>query len=442
VSEPKADEAEALAKVKSALRLVSVSLPHLAGLARLVRISIDPRIGSAGIFASGRLVVSPEFLGQLDLGESAFVMAHELLHLALRTHERGTGSDRLLVNYAHDYIINDILTTELGRPIPAGGLEMPGAREMSLEKLMEKLKSDPELRRARFWGLALGHGPGRPTVSEIGRVLQDALRKAGHDVPEAPPVIPGRGDAQGDVLDTGVEREWFPDADPIEEQRRRRQVRREAVRSASLGTLIGELNRAERDRQPGQGSGGAEQMVDAVRDCYVPPWESALQRWLDAVSPGPRTYARPSRRGADRTDLVLPGRRRDGWTLHVVLDTSGSMSADIPRCLGAIALYGESVGIEEVHVLQCDVTVTRDEFVPLAELARYTVAGYGGSDMSPAMRRLADDLEVEAVVVLTDGCIEYPPPPLPYEVLWVLPPGENPERFRPGYGKVLALSAI
>src|SRR5262249_9419247 len=152
------------------------------------------RIGTAGIFASGRLVVSPEFLGRLDMGDTAFVMAHELLHLALRTHERGTGSDRLLVNYAHDYIINDILTTEPGRPIPAGGLEMPGACEMSMEKLLEKLKGDPSLRHGRFWSLAIGSGPSRTTVSEIGRVLQDALRKAGKPAPEPQPApSPSRG---------------------------------------------------------------------------------------------------------------------------------------------------------------------------------------------------------------------------------------------------------
>ena len=33
---------------------------------------------------------------------------------------------------------------------------------------------------------------------------------------------------------------------------------------------------------------------------------------MDAVAPGERTYARPSRRSGDRSDVVLPGRRREG----------------------------------------------------------------------------------------------------------------------------------
>jgi hypothetical protein len=342
-----------------------------------------------------------------------------------------------------------MLAHELGRPVPAGGLEMEGARLLSLEKLVARVQSDAALRPRRFWAVAGGlpgrRGEGEAGLSEIGRALQDALRKAGLQPQQPEPAEPapdrrGKGADGGDVLDVTLEREWFPDADPAEERSRRQQVRREAMRAASLGALIDVLNRSERQR--GTESGNTEALVDAVRDCYVPPWEAALQRWLDAVAPGPRTYARPSRRGADRTDVVLAGRRREGWTLHVVLDTSGSMTADVPRCLGAIATYGESVGIEDVHLLQCDVEVTRDEWVGLSDLARYTVAGFGGSDMSPAMLRLAEDPEVEAVVVLTDGCIVYPPPPLPYDVLWVLPPGSNPAYFNPGYGQILVLGHL
>jgi predicted metal-dependent peptidase len=67
---------------------------------------------------------------------------------------------------------------------------------------------------------------------------------------------------------------------------------------------------------------------------YRPPWQIALHRWMDAVTPGERTYTRASRRGADRTDVVLPGRLRAGWSLSIVLDTSGSMSSHLARALG------------------------------------------------------------------------------------------------------------
>jgi hypothetical protein len=41
-----------------------------------------------GVFASGRLVVNPDFAARLNDRELVFVLAHEMLHLALRTHDR------------------------------------------------------------------------------------------------------------------------------------------------------------------------------------------------------------------------------------------------------------------------------------------------------------------------------------------------------------------
>jgi predicted metal-dependent peptidase len=176
--------------------------------------------------------------------------------------------------------------------------------------------------------------------------------------------------------------------------------------------------------------------MDAIATAYQPPWQLALQHWLDAVSPGPRSFARPSRRGADREDgVILPGRKREGWALHVVLDTSGSMVNTLPKILGLLASFCEGAGVNQVHILQCDVGVTADEWLDPGELASYKITGFGGSDMSPAMDELADDPEVNAVLVLTDGYISYPAEEPPYAVLWGLVDGYS--GFRPTYGTVV-----
>src|SRR5262245_32537016 len=118
-----------LTRIMRALRMVTVPLPHLAGLAAAVRVNLDDRVPTMGVFASGRLVANTAFTARLSNDDLAFVLAHELLHLALRTHDRARGSGRLEFNYAHDYIINDMLRHALGvTTIPAGGLDMPGAR--------------------------------------------------------------------------------------------------------------------------------------------------------------------------------------------------------------------------------------------------------------------------------------------------------------------------
>ena len=127
------------------LRLVTAPLPHLAGLAAAVRVSIDERVPTMGVFASGRMVANPAFVARLKDNELIFVLAHELLHLALRTHDRAKGSGRLEFNYAHDYIINDILRVALGfTGIPAGGLDMPGAREKSAEQIVLDMRRNAD----------------------------------------------------------------------------------------------------------------------------------------------------------------------------------------------------------------------------------------------------------------------------------------------------------
>jgi predicted metal-dependent peptidase len=191
-------------------------------------------------------------------------------------------------------------------------------------------------------------------------------------------------------------------------------------------------------RARGTDAGGTRQVVDALRGIYATPWQMALQTWLEGVVPGERTFARPSRRGADRSDIVLPGRRRHAWMLNVVLDTSGSMSEEIPRALGAIADFCDAAAVDDIRLVQCDTEITADEVLTPAALAGYEVGGYGGSDLTPAMLALADDPRVTAAIVITDGDIAYPAEPMPYAVLWVLPPHGQPG-FQPPYGRVVTM---
>ena len=54
--------------------------------------------------------------------------------------------------------------------------------------------------------------------------------------------------------------------------------------------------------------------------------------------------------------------------------------------------------------------------------------------MSPGLRRLAEDPEVEAALVLTDGYVDYPPEEMPYRVLWVLIGDDVSPSYEPPYG--------
>jgi predicted metal-dependent peptidase len=405
-----------LQRVVRGLRLLTVSLPYLSGLAAAVRVALDDRVPTMGVFASGRLVVNPAFAETLDDDQLIFVLAHELLHLALRTHDRARGSRALEFNYAHDYIINDILRTELGTPIPAGGLDMPGARSRSAEEIVLQMRreaADTPSKTAVF--------NGRDTT--IGRLFGPggSSRVDGGDQGEA-----------GDALGEQHEKELFPD-DVADQAEAAAAIKEVASAGLALARAVGAL-RGLRGDDPG----AASQVVTALRGLYRTPWEVVVQRWLESVAPGERTFARPSRRGADRSDVVLPGRRRQGWMLNVILDTSGSMAEEIPRALGAIADFCDAVAVDQIRLLQCDVAITSDEQRSPTELAQYHVAGFGGSDLTPAMEMLAADPQVRAAAIITDGDIQYPADPMPYAVLWIVAPGGS-VAFHPGYGRVVSM---
>jgi predicted metal-dependent peptidase len=403
-------ETATLDRIARGLRMVTVPFPHLSGLAAAVRVAVDDRVPTMGIFASGKLVANRAFTARLSPNDLIFVLAHELLHLALRTHERAVGSGRLEFNYAHDYIINDMLRHALGvSAIPAGGLDMPGAREKSAEEIVLEMRRDKQSQsRSRVWeGQSISIG-------------------------EAVAGRPGTDDQAGDVLDAAKEREMFP-GEAMEQAERAQAVRDLAAKGMAMAKALGLM------KGRGASPGNAEQPVRALRGIYRTPWQVALQRWLEGVSPAERTFMRASRRGADRQDLVLPGRQRYSQMLNVILDTSGSMSEEIPLALGAIADFCEATGIDEIRVVQCDTEVTGDRMLSPVELAEYEIRGYGGSDMTPAMEALADDPRVTAAIIITDGDIAFPKDTMPYAILWAVPGAST--NFAPPYGRVVTMGA-
>jgi len=264
-----------LARIQKGLRMLTVPLPHLAGLAAAVRVNIDERVPTMGVFASGRLVANPDFTARLNDNDLVFVLAHELLHLALRTHERAKGSGQLEFNYAHDYIINDMLRSALGvATIPAGGLDMPGAREKSAEQIVVEMRrnGDAVSSRTRVWD-------GEVTVA--GRMFGPG---AGHGA------SPGSGNDSGDVLGDAREREMFPQ-DSTDQAHRAEEIGELAAKGLALGKAMGAM------QGRGTEAGAARQLVDALRGIYSTPWQMALQTWLEGVVPGERTFVRPSRAG-------------------------------------------------------------------------------------------------------------------------------------------------
>ena len=360
-------------------------------------------------------------MARLKDNELVFVLAHELLHLALRTHDRAKGSGQLEFNYAHDYIINDILRVELGfTSIPAGGLDMPGAREKSAEEIVLAFRKGGRQMQSqtRVWE---GQVAAADRIFGGNRQRAGQRGGAGSQAEEA--------ELAGDVLGDKLEREWYAD-DAEDQADNARRIEELAAKGLALARALAAV------KGRGSETGGSHQVVTALRGLYRTPWQMACKNGSNRLRPASVPSCAPPGAAWSTATIVLPGRKRESWMLNVLLDTSGSMTSEIPRALGAIAEFCDLLAVDCIRIVQCDSEIKSDTMLSPDELAVYQVSGFGGSNLSPAMLALADDPRVSAAVIVTDGDIEYPTEDMPYRVLWVLPARGS---FAPRYGMVITM---
>ncbi|WP_411149994.1 DUF2201 family putative metallopeptidase [Streptomyces sp. A30] len=340
------------------------SYPLLGGIAAGITLVADAELARAhGISVAavnpeaGEIYVNP--LRRFDDEEWRFVLAHEMLHAALRHGDRCGTRDPFLFNIACDYVINGWLTEMQVGTMPEGLLHDPELTGLSAEEVHDRIARD--LRRTRRLATLRGKGA---------------------------------GDILGGPL--GAPRDYV-DLDEL--------YRRGLARGLDL--------HEQQDR--GHLPGG---LVEEIRALSHPPlpWDARLARWFDEFVPSPqpvRTYARPSRRqaatpGIPRAGRYFPPEEIARCTFGVVLDTSGSMDRVLlGKALGAIASYAEARDVPAARVVFCDAAPHDAGYLPVTDIAgRVRVRGRGGTVLQPGIDLLhrADDFPPAApVLVITDG---------------------------------------
>ncbi|MCX4578653.1 hypothetical protein OHB41_36820 [Streptomyces sp. NBC_01571] len=340
------------------------SYPLLGGIAAGITLVADAELARAHDISvaavdaeAGEIYINP--LRELDDEEWRFVLAHEMLHAALRHGDRCGTRDPYLFNVACDYVVNGWLCAMQVGTMPDGLLYDAQLTDLSAEEVYDRIASD--LRRMRRLSTLRGKGAGDILGGPIGSprdyVDLDELYR--------------RGLARGLDLHQHQERGFLP--------------------------------------------GG---LVEEIRALSHPPlpWDARLARWFDEFVPRPepvRTYARPARRQASTPDIPRAGRyfppeEIARCTFGVVLDTSGSMDRTLlGKALGAIASYAEARDVPAARVVFCDAAPHDAGYLPVTEIAgRVRVHGRGGTVLQPGIDLLhrADDFPPGApVLVITDG---------------------------------------
>ena len=316
-------------------------------------------ISVAAVDEAARTIYLNPAVGLSEL-EARFVIAHEVLHVALRHLGRRQGRDPYLWNVACDYVINDwLIQMQVGVPPAIGLLHDEQLKNLSAEEVYDRIVVD--MRRMR-------------------KLL----------------TLAGR---QGDMLERRLSREAVPftDLDAFYKEQ------------LSKGLALHE--------HQGRGLLPAR-LIEEIRALLQPviPWDVKLAHWFDHHFPPiekVRSYARLSRRQSATPDIPRPRqivdpRWLDGRTFGVVLDTSGSMDRHLlAKALGAIASYAMAKDVPAVRVIFCDAQAHDEGYMPAEAIAgRVAVKGRGGTVLQPGIDRLqaaADFPKDGPVLVITDG---------------------------------------
>lgn len=350
--------------------------PYLATALFALHVVESLRVPTMAVDRYWRCYVSPAFVAATPEEELASVWVHEVSHLlrdharrgdaALRAQRSKSRADRLRVNFAADFEINDDTYGD--------GLVRPSDALYPAEfRLPEGLLMEEYL--ARF---TLG-----PDTDHLVWLL----------------------DCGGGA--DGLDRPWElgPDgADGLSDQQR------DLVRFRVAEAIHG---------RPGDAPAGWRRWADEV---FHPPqpWRellgAAVRSSASAAGRGEDyAYGRPARRSSSLPGVVLPALRRRPPRVTVVVDTSGSVSdAELGTALLETAAIVRSLDgrRELVSVVSCDAAAQHVQ--RLSGEGGLTLVGGGGTDLRTGIgAALRQRPAPDVLVVLTDGQTPWPSAPPP-----------------------------
>lgn len=347
--------------------------PLLASLSASFKIVEDIKIcralgiDVAAVSAVDKVIYMNPLANLNEMG-ARFVIAHEILHIALDHAGRRAGRDPLIWNLACDFVINGWLVQMNVGISPEGLFFDKSLANKSADEIYLLIASDVRLKKKMM-------------------TLKDM--KAGAD----------GGKKSCDMLDQDPS--YFAEF-------------ADACKEALLRGMYLHQSTFQRGDLPAD----LEEEIKLINQPAI-PWQVDLANWIAEHFPleeNRRTYSRPSRRQSSTPDIprasyIKPLYERNTRTYGVILDTSASMDKQLlGKCLGAIASYSAAQEVKEIRLIFCDAQPYDEGFVPVEMLIhKVKVKGRGGTVLQQAVNYLenATDFPDDApILILTDGFFE------------------------------------
>lgn len=355
------------------------------------------------------------FLASLSENERKFVLAHELWHCVMLHFARRQTREIELFNIATDMEVNQIVKKD-GFIAPSKlvwpksyGLPDDRSAEEYYELLLKMAKSKKS-------GNANGDGGCNGFSGQFDKHMFEG------DMFE-----PANGMTATDKYgEKGEDEEFQPN------------VSKDAVEKMRENVISSAMQAAKSDIYRGKLPAHIQGIVDELRKPEI-RWQEVLAQFVTRTIGEKRTWTRPNRRFIS-SRMYLPSSYGDKLRVAVGIDTSGSCVDSLPKFLGELNSLVKTFGNYELTIIQCDTKVDKvdvyDECNPLdLEHQKFEASGYGGTTLHPIFDYIAlNNVEADAIVIFTDGCIEHFPkadaPDIP--TLWAITKGGTTEEIEFG----------
>ena len=388
-------ESEVETKLSAARTRLILDKPFLGALVlRLPMLAADPKWCRTTATDARAFYYNEGYIEGLTLDQTQFILAHEALHCALSHFARREHRAKHRWDLACDFAINPLLVKDGLKP-PPGALYLDQFEGMTAEEIYPAIADMDE------------------DTETLDQHLYDSENSSGGGSSGQSGAAQER-DSQGDRSEAEVDPEGggAPQPKPLSESER------EQLSVQWQQRLAGAAQQAMR---AGKLGGGLARLVDHLLQPQL-PWRMLLAKYMTAISRDDYNYSRPSRReGA----AILPSLRSSQVDVVVVLDTSGSISADeIREFMSEVdAIKGQVRARITLHA--CDAELAKDgpwDYEPWEEFALpRDFTGGGGTRFTPVFDWIQGrDRQPDLLVYFTDAEGEFPKQEPLYPVLWLV----------------------
>ena len=400
-------------KLGAARTRLILDKPFLGALVlRLPIVEADPSWCKTTDTDMKKLYVNAEYIQQLSVEETQFVLAHEALHCALSHFARRQHRVKLRWDMACDFAINPILIEDGLKPPP----HIMYLREyigMTAEEIYPTLKdnendADSELGQNseqgdNEQGEQSDQGDAKDTENQkLNKQQKNDGERGKGQTGEGKESEMGSGDS------TQREPPTIPNNDEIQNLSAQWQQRLAGAAQQAL--------------QAGKLSQSMARLVDHLLQPQL-PWRMLLARYMSATAREDYSYARPSSRRGE--PAIYPRLRSHMVNIVVALDISGSIATkEIREFLSEVDQIKAQVRAR-ITLHACDTEVTDDgpwEFEPWDELKLpIKFKGGGGTRFTPVFDWLEkQEMCPDLLVYFTDAEGEFPQQMPMYPVIWLV----------------------